>query len=409
MNNDLTKKNFIWNIIGTSFSAFNSLFLMIIVTRINGVEKAGVFGFAFSFACLFYIIGIYSGRVFQVTDLDETNDSYSYINAHIISCLLMFILAIIFCLIRGYSPFKWIIILLLIVFKMLEAFSETLYAIIQNQNKLYKVGISLFLKAIIGLFAFFTIEYFFKNLIAAIIGLVFVNLLFIIIYDLENTNLSLKDYNFKLDIILKIFKIGFFTFIFTFLNLYLINLSKYMIDFVSEDDIQTIFSILVMPATIVSMFAQFIFHPIILKVKELIIQNDYRCLLKLTHKVSLIIVAFGTIAVMISYFVGIPILNLIYGINLSEYKILLIIVLIGAIFYSIMTVYSNILTACRKTFIQMVVYLSMSILCTIISIALIRQFSISGAVYSYFITMLLIFISYLFVYYYNIYKYMKGV
>ena len=31
------RKNFIWNVLGTGLNAFNSLFFMIIVTRINGI------------------------------------------------------------------------------------------------------------------------------------------------------------------------------------------------------------------------------------------------------------------------------------------------------------------------------------------------------------------------------------
>ena len=33
------KKNFIWNTLGTGLNAFNSLFFMIIATRVNGVDK----------------------------------------------------------------------------------------------------------------------------------------------------------------------------------------------------------------------------------------------------------------------------------------------------------------------------------------------------------------------------------
>ena len=38
------RKNFIWNILGTGFNAFNSLFFMIAVTRINGVDNAAHIG-----------------------------------------------------------------------------------------------------------------------------------------------------------------------------------------------------------------------------------------------------------------------------------------------------------------------------------------------------------------------------
>ena len=42
------RKNFIWNVLGTGLNAFNSLFFMIIVTRLNGVDQAGIFTIAFS-------------------------------------------------------------------------------------------------------------------------------------------------------------------------------------------------------------------------------------------------------------------------------------------------------------------------------------------------------------------------
>ena len=42
------KKNFIWNMIGSVVNSFTSLIFLIIVTRINGVEQAGIFTFAFS-------------------------------------------------------------------------------------------------------------------------------------------------------------------------------------------------------------------------------------------------------------------------------------------------------------------------------------------------------------------------
>ena len=66
------KKNFIWNIIGTGFNAFNSLFFMIAITRINGVDNAGIYTIAYSTACILYMIGIYAGRIYQVTESKKT-------------------------------------------------------------------------------------------------------------------------------------------------------------------------------------------------------------------------------------------------------------------------------------------------------------------------------------------------
>ena len=90
------KKNFIWNIIGTGFNAFNSLLFMIIVTRINGINDAGIFTLAFSTACITYVIGIYAGRIYQVTEPDKTISDKDYIINRRITTIIMIIMTIIF-------------------------------------------------------------------------------------------------------------------------------------------------------------------------------------------------------------------------------------------------------------------------------------------------------------------------
>lgn len=62
------QSNFIWNLVGTTCNAVTSLFYMIIVTRLNGLETAGVFSFAFSNACVLIIIATYTGRTYQISE-----------------------------------------------------------------------------------------------------------------------------------------------------------------------------------------------------------------------------------------------------------------------------------------------------------------------------------------------------
>ena len=158
------KKDFILNTIGTSINAFNSLFFMIIVTRVNGVSDAGIFTFAFSTAALFQIIGMYSGRIYQVTDNTKTSNE-DYLVNKIITCSIMIFISILFILLRGYTGKKILVILILCIFRMLEDFSEVIYAYFQKQCQLYKVGISLILKNILGLVIFIIVDIITKNLI----------------------------------------------------------------------------------------------------------------------------------------------------------------------------------------------------------------------------------------------------
>ena len=126
------KKNVIWNILGVSANAFNSFFFAIIVTRINGIDDAGIFTYCFATACLMYCIGNYCGRTFQVTDINNKNSDTDYIFNRIITCIIMMIVTIGFALIKGYDIYKSAILIILCLFKALEAFAESLYAILQR-------------------------------------------------------------------------------------------------------------------------------------------------------------------------------------------------------------------------------------------------------------------------------------
>ena len=157
------KKNVIWNIIGASANAFISLLLSIIVTRINGTFDAGIFIYCFATACLLYYIGNYSGRTFQVTDISKENSDTDYIYNRIFTCTIMLIVSILFSLIKRYDLYKASILIILCVYKCIEALAESLYAIVQKRGNLYKVGISMFLKSVLSTIAFLIIDYFTKN------------------------------------------------------------------------------------------------------------------------------------------------------------------------------------------------------------------------------------------------------
>lgn len=392
--NNLIKKNFTWNIIGTTFNSFNSLFFMVLVTRINGISDAGIFTFAFSTACLFYVIGVYSGRTYQVTDNSKISAS-TYLYSKIITCIIMIFCTMLFCIYRRYNLYKSIIIIFLSFYKMLEAFSESFYAMIQKHDKLYLVGKSLFFKAIVSLLSFFILDYFTNSLVISILAIIVSNLVFIIFYDFK----IIKSFKFKLskfrkEEVYKLLKEGLFTFLFSFLTLYIINAPKYSIDSLMKNSDQTVFGIIIMPATIIILFSQFIIQPFLVKFKDLneCSKSEFK---KFTFKLVLGVTIIGILTVVIAYFIGIPLLEILYNIDLKAYLNSLIIIIIGAVFYGISVVFSTALTTLRKTFCQFVIYLITSIIAIFLSNYLIKHFGLYGAFYSYLIIMVVLLILYL--------------
>lgn len=392
---DNTKKNFIWNMIGTTINAFNSLFFMIMATRINGIDDAGIFTFAFSTALLFNIIGVYSGRVYQVTDKTEATDK-DFIISKFITCFVMLIVSILFVLINNYSFYKSSIILLLCFLKMLEAFSETIYAIFQRKDNLYLTGISLTLKSLINLFIFFIIDLLTHNLVIAIIGMIVTYGLIMIFYDYINIKKKIdiqKEY--KKERIITILKKGFGAFIISFLTLYLINSSKYVIDYLLVEKYQTIFGILLMPATVILLFTQFIIHPFLNLITDCVHDKKYDELKKIIFKFLGVMILFGIVVIIVAYFLGIPVLELIYGISLNDYKKGFMVIMVGGVLYGMSSILSSILIAMRHLNIQVIIYSVVAIVITVIGYFLINIYGVMGACYAYFIMTFIVLIMFL--------------
>lgn len=383
------RKNFLWNTIGAGANAFISLFLIIFVTRINGLNEAGIFSYCFATACLLYCIGNYAGRVFQVTDRNTSISDYDYIQNRIITCVLMIIATVIFAFINPEHTFyKAIILILLSIFKCVEAFSEVLYGIVQKNNQLYKVGISMTLKAVLSLAIFFIIDILTRNLLYSCISIIFTNLLILFTYDYYNIKkVNVEKNKFNKESNKNIFYSGFFTFLLFFLSIYLINISRYTINNISTDELQTIFGIIIMPATFMGLIGQFIIQPFLVRIKELLINNDYNNLLKIILRIVFAIFIISIVVLVCAYFLATPVLGFIYGIDLAEYKISLMIILTGAVFYSLSVIFSAILVSMRKTLSQAIIYSLVAVIGTIISYPFVKNYSIIGASITYLITM----------------------
>ena len=249
----------------------------------------------------------------------------------------------------------------------------------------------MFVKAVISLVLFLIIDAITKNLMLACISILIINILIMLIYDYTNikkVNLIKTKYSNKANI--RLFKIGFYTFILTFLGIYLINAPRYAIDDILTSDIQTIFGIIIMPATFMGLLGQYIIQPCLTKISENIKNENYNNLKNIIKMLIIMILVFGIIVTIVAWLLEVPVLELVYGISLSNYFESMMIIIIGSILYSLGTILSAILIAMRKTLYQVIIYAITSIIVTILSYNLVNIIQIKGAAIAYFITMLIV-------------------
>lgn len=399
MNSNL-KKNFIWNSIGALINSASSLFFLIIVTRINGTDTAGVFTFAFSTACILYIVGTYSGRTYQVTEPRKEISNSDYFYTRIITSSLTLILAIIFSLLKGYSFNKSLIIFSLVLYKAIESIFDVLYGVFQKNNDLYKVGISLFIKALAQVSIFALINLITKDILLSISGLIISNLIVFIIYDLVN----LKQYksklkNININHVMYILRFGFWTFLFTFLTQYLLNAPKYAIDNLLNNDSQTIYGIISMPATVMFLASQFLVQPFLNDFSNNIKNKQYKIFNSVIIKLIGCILVIGIVVIIGSYLVGIPFLELIYSVKLNDYLNALLVIMTGSTLYGITCILSCGLITMRKTLVQSIIFGIVSVVSFFASNYLVESYEVFGASLSYLLSMSLLIVLYSVVYF----------
>ena len=389
-------KNFIWNILGTGLNSFNSLFFLIIVTRINGMNDAGIFSIAYSTALILYTIGLYSGRLCQVTDIKNKVKDKDYIVNRLVTCILMIILAIGFVFIKQYTSYKMWIFILLSIYKATEAFGEILYGIMQKNDLLYRSGQSLTIKSLLGLLFFLMIDFGTHNLTLACFAIIMLNLSMLILFDYGLICRKLINFEDKLNWsnVWHIFKSEFFVFANSFAGIYVLNAPKYAIDNYLTEDVQAIFGYIMMPATVITLFTQFIFMPYLNKLKELYEQKNMKAFKGIALKIKMAVFAFGIVATGAAFWIGPEVLSLIYGEELTPYRINLSLILASYIMYGISYVNLVLLTTTRDTFVQFVVYLITMAVAFIASNRLVQNLQINGATYSCLITLGIQFVLY---------------
>lgn len=398
------KKNFVWNVIGLSLNAFVSLFLLIVVKRINGIDTAGIFTYAFSLSCLFYISCCFFSRTFQVSEYKREFSFGDYFSSRIIFDVINLVIAFIFCIISGFDKYKIIIIILLTFYKCIEALCDSIFAQMQIEGNLYRSGISYSLKAILGIIIFFLIDYYTKSLLLSVIGLCVSILVVLFVYDFSSLENKIGRLTFNKDKFKKLLIVTFPIFIYSFLQNYLSNSQKIIMTYFIENKLQTIFGILIMPATMLILVGNYIIMPFVNDLTDRYKNKQYKEFDKVVNKMCLAVIIIGLVCILLAYLFGIPVLNFIYNINLEEYKMMLIVILVGSIFTSMVMVFSNALTILTINKKQTIMYLIISLIATVITIILANFYGIKGLCYSYLVTFLLLVSSFYIVYKYQIKK-----
>lgn len=393
------KKDYIWNSIGSFLQSAISPILLIVITRLNGVEDSGLFSFAMSLSVVFWAISLWGGRTYQVSDVKKEFSSGDYIVVRFISSLIVAVFSISFCILSGYDLIKTELIMVLVSFKILESIADSMYGVLQIHNKLYIVGISLTIKSVFGFIIFAIVDILTKNIVYGALSIFLVNIAVVIFYDIpwmkhvESVGLTKKNIMQAGKIMKKTAEV----FVVVFLTMFSLNIPRYFLDKYHYDQIGY-FGIMAMPITLLTLFISFVLQPNVVNLSELLKEKKVKEFTKIVSKIDFITFTLGILFVVSSYLIGVWVLNTVFGIDINNFRIDLTIMVIGAVANAFVSIYVNLLIILRRFKGQFYTLLVTNILAVILSIYLIDRLAMLGSVLVFMIISFLQAIILLFIY-----------
>ena len=390
--NNIERSAYTWNAINAIMSALESPLILMVINRTNGLDDAGVFSIAYAVAALLMFLGQYGFRRFQSSDVDEKYSFAEYYGSRIITCSVMIIATILYCLFgklfRSYSATKAAVVFLICALKCVQAFSDVIHGRMQQLGRLDVATKASCARYISEIIAFCTALLVTHNLLMSSVICLLVSLL---VFWLTSYNAAVDfcklSPSFEWERMKMMLIEGFPLFVSLFLNMYISNAPKYAIDAYLTEEIQAIYNMIFMPAFVIQLVAHFIFNPIITTYAEVWQSRDIKKFRYLVLRQCAVILGLSLLAVLVALTIGIPVLGMLFGADLSPYKTELLIVVLGGAMLAYTVFFNTIITIVRKHRTLLYSYTATAIAALLLSKVFVVKNGIMGAVELYAILM----------------------
>ena len=385
-----TSRDFVWNTIG--FAAWGMVFpiLTIVVTWFAGVERAGMFSFAFVVANLLYILANYGVRTYQVSDIDEYHAFADYQVNRIATCVIMLIVGFAFCRIAGYEGEMFTMSMGLFFYKAIDALGEVYEGRLQQMDKLYLGGISLSVRSVAA-FTLFAIALVVTGdlgiasiamAIAALASFAFLTFPLTMFETPRSTPPGMRSISI-------LFKECFPVFLALFLYALVDNMPKFVMQGAALPyDNQLYFNALYFPAQAILITVGMIYKPLLVKMANVWADESRRSRFDLIIIAMIVLIAAITIAgVLVMGWIGIPLMSFLYGFDFAPLTQLQFIMLAaGGVTAAIDFLY-QVITILRRQQVVMGLYLITFGFSLLVLILMITMMGLEGAVVGYLIVM----------------------
>lgn len=384
---DIGKQSVFWNMMSSGLNSIVSMLLLWVVTLLNGVSDAGIFSLGFSTSQMMLTIGNYGMRNYQATDVTNKYSIKVYEASRIVTNIIMMVSVLGFVWFEGYYFEKALITILLCLLKVTDAFDDVYGGYYQVKGRLDIAGKIMSIRIGAYVLGFILTLIFTHSLIlSCLISIIISSIVLIVLIHSTKIIIPLEKPSFQWNRIWNLLTECFPLCISAFLLIYMGNAPKYAIDTYLTAKDQAYYTYLFMPCFVTNLFVGFALQPLLVRLSKSWVHKEYRKFIKLCGLIFAGALIISTIIIIGGAILGCPILSIVFGVSLSAYTNVLVVLLIGGAFFAFAVIEQVILTVMRRQVYLLVGFGIASAIAMFISGILVKKFALLGAAYAYTIS-----------------------
>lgn len=385
---DVEKSAYAWNSVSGLMFAMQSAVMLIVITRTNGLEDAGIFSIAYAIGSLMSFIGEYGVRKYQVSDINEKVSFTDYHSHRVITCLIMLVAFVIYVgagYVSGrYSSNKFWVIMFVCLLKLVEAYADVYYSRYQQMRRLdvaaktntFRIGLAM-AACMISLVITHNL------LISSIVWFIVALITMVMSSMLVAPEYGGIHFRINKEALIKLTKECLPLFLGSFLLLYVGNAPKYAIDAVLDDTAQACYNFIFMPVFVIGLFANFVFNPILVKLAHKWARREMKVFTKIVLRQIGVIAVITMAAIAVALTIGCPVLGWLYNADLHEFRPHLTILMVGGGMLALVNFFTVVVTVVRGQNHLMVGYVAVAIAAKLMSHTYVAKYGIMGATVLY--------------------------
>ena len=386
---------------GSIANSLLSMITLMLVTRMLDNERADIFSIAWSISQLMAIIGTYQIRTYQATDVTEVFKFGQYLRFRAMTIIVMILCSVGYVWIKQYDAYKSIIVIIICLFRAVESLADIYEGYFQQKERLDLVGKACTYRIIISIFSFALVLFVFDNLLLACLTLLISFLVSFLLFNVRYS-IGVKRFNIKerwdknTRWVWRLLKEGLPIFINAFLMMMITNAPKMKIDSAIalgelNNGVQTIFNVLFMPASVLTL-AYIVFRPLLTKMAIAWTTGRKKYFLKIVAMIFVCLIVMAIVLLLGTYLFGIPVLSILYALDLKTYRGELLVMIIGGCFCTFSYVMDNALLVIRKQYLLVCSYVASWLFVEFTVSVMVDRWKLMGAAVAYASSMVVFFL-----------------